>query len=358
MKKLITNTFIAFAVLTSNAYAVDGYDFDYKYSGNRAIAPQQVFDDGRQTIFQFAPGQAKPLIFIWKNNKWNHINPDVEGTYLYVPAITTSIKLKSGSQEAVIHYTGASERGPHASNARQNKLTQNSYADVAQGDSFVWVEPDRYEEQNVTFIKGTAKLTSTSLSKLRQLAQKLIFADKVTLVAYGNDGADLSLSQRRADAVLNALSELGIQRTNVRLQHQNTGSSDARSGEVGARIEYQTTKHFAERSEQYRGSHIDPTQPVLELPVLEPGIKRFAVKATDKNLLTTLQRWSAEEKWKLIPENFPHIELREVDQHMHTGTFLEALEVIKSDLVAKGYSKFNIKAYSNNVLRAGDLGND
>ena len=39
------------------------YDFDWQLSGDPAVAPLQVFDDGRRIWLQFAPGQAVPAIF-------------------------------------------------------------------------------------------------------------------------------------------------------------------------------------------------------------------------------------------------------------------------------------------------------
>lgn len=39
------------------------YDFGWRLSGDPAVAPLQVFDDGRETWLQFAPDQAVPAIF-------------------------------------------------------------------------------------------------------------------------------------------------------------------------------------------------------------------------------------------------------------------------------------------------------
>lgn len=39
------------------------YDFDWRLSGDPAVAPMQVFDDGRETWLQFAPDQPLPAIF-------------------------------------------------------------------------------------------------------------------------------------------------------------------------------------------------------------------------------------------------------------------------------------------------------
>lgn len=40
-----------------------GFRFDWQLSGDPAVAPLQVFDDGRETWLQFLPGQPLPAIF-------------------------------------------------------------------------------------------------------------------------------------------------------------------------------------------------------------------------------------------------------------------------------------------------------
>ncbi|WP_313371584.1 TcpQ domain-containing protein [Achromobacter animicus] len=40
-----------------------GFRFDWQLSGDPAVAPLQVFDDGRETWLQFQPGQPLPAIF-------------------------------------------------------------------------------------------------------------------------------------------------------------------------------------------------------------------------------------------------------------------------------------------------------
>ena len=56
--------------------AGQGFRFDWQLSGDPAVAPMQVFDDGRETWMQFAPGQALPAIF--------GVGPDGERALPYV----------------------------------------------------------------------------------------------------------------------------------------------------------------------------------------------------------------------------------------------------------------------------------
>ncbi|MFY0480377.1 TrbG/VirB9 family P-type conjugative transfer protein [Achromobacter marplatensis] len=43
--------------------AAGGFRFDWRLSGDPAVAPMQVFDNGREVWLQFAPGQALPAVF-------------------------------------------------------------------------------------------------------------------------------------------------------------------------------------------------------------------------------------------------------------------------------------------------------
>ena len=39
------------------------HDFDWQLSGDQAVAPLQVFDDGHQSWLQSPPGQPLPALF-------------------------------------------------------------------------------------------------------------------------------------------------------------------------------------------------------------------------------------------------------------------------------------------------------
>jgi hypothetical protein len=43
--------------------AAGGFRFDWRLSGDPAVAPVQVFDNGREVWLQFAPGQSLPAVF-------------------------------------------------------------------------------------------------------------------------------------------------------------------------------------------------------------------------------------------------------------------------------------------------------
>lgn len=48
---------------SASRQASPSFRFDWQLSGDPAVAPMQVFDDGKETWLQFAPGQMLPAIF-------------------------------------------------------------------------------------------------------------------------------------------------------------------------------------------------------------------------------------------------------------------------------------------------------
>jgi hypothetical protein len=50
-------------VQSSGPDRMGGYDFSYQAIGDQRVKPVQVFDDGRNTYFQFRSGEPIPAIF-------------------------------------------------------------------------------------------------------------------------------------------------------------------------------------------------------------------------------------------------------------------------------------------------------
>src|SRR6478736_3587357 len=53
---------------STSAPVARAFRFDWRLSGDPAVAPLQVFDDGKDVWLQFTPGQALPAIFGVRGN--------------------------------------------------------------------------------------------------------------------------------------------------------------------------------------------------------------------------------------------------------------------------------------------------
>lgn len=73
------------------------YSFAWRLSGDRAVAPLQVFDDGRRTWLQFAPGQPVPAIFERDATGDRPLSYTVEGPYLVLAGVWPRLVLRGGN---------------------------------------------------------------------------------------------------------------------------------------------------------------------------------------------------------------------------------------------------------------------
>lgn len=76
------------------------WSFSWELSGERRIAPVQVFDDGHRTWLQMRPGQHLPVVFRGTpaGNQW--VNPRREGDYLILDGVWPELHFRGGSLEA------------------------------------------------------------------------------------------------------------------------------------------------------------------------------------------------------------------------------------------------------------------
>lgn len=83
------------------------HDFNWRLSGDRQVAPLQVFDDGRHTWLQFAPGQAIPALFIELNGVERPAAYVRQEPYAVVQGKWPSLVMRGGSLLARADYVGA-----------------------------------------------------------------------------------------------------------------------------------------------------------------------------------------------------------------------------------------------------------
>ncbi|WP_442592402.1 TcpQ domain-containing protein [Parapusillimonas sp. JC17] len=73
------------------------YSFAWRLSGDRAVAPLQVFDDGRQTWLQFSESQAVPAIFARGAKGDQLLSYARQGPYVVLPGVWPELILRGGS---------------------------------------------------------------------------------------------------------------------------------------------------------------------------------------------------------------------------------------------------------------------
>jgi len=81
---------------------VGQYHFGWKLSGNRAVAPLQIFDDGHRTWLQFLPGQPAPAIFARLPQGDQLLTPAAgQGGLFMLDGVWPQLILRGGSLQSV-----------------------------------------------------------------------------------------------------------------------------------------------------------------------------------------------------------------------------------------------------------------
>jgi len=84
------------------AATVGQYHFDWKLSGNRAVAPLQVFDDGKRTWLQFPAGQPVPAIFARLPQGDQLLTPTLgQGGLLMLDGVWPQLAMRGGSLQSM-----------------------------------------------------------------------------------------------------------------------------------------------------------------------------------------------------------------------------------------------------------------
>lgn len=78
------------------------YNFDWELSGHRAVAPVQVFDDGRKTWLQFSPQQPVPAIFADGAGGGRPLAYVREGPYVVLDGVWPTLVLRGGHLKSTV----------------------------------------------------------------------------------------------------------------------------------------------------------------------------------------------------------------------------------------------------------------
>ena len=229
---------------SADAGHVGAYDFGYLLSGDVRAKPVQVFDDGRDTYFQFRAGEPVPAIFAARAGAPQLLVPAQEGPYVRVPQVYGRFVLQVGRAQAnVVHagggrpdapavtavaangmttpYTGSGAPGPGGrlvaslapvaiNLSSEPALDRNSYATPVRGDRVYWPERSEQVEHGIAFARGGYVLSRGAQRVLAMIVAHAAPAARFTVIGRDDDSYKEGLDGARARALREALVKGGI----------------------------------------------------------------------------------------------------------------------------------------------------
>lgn len=87
-------------------------DFNWRLSGDRRIAPKQVFSDELRVWLQWPHRQSLPTIFGRIDDTWEVLHPQKVGAYVLITGDWTALKFQGGAVKALAQKIGF-EQIPH-----------------------------------------------------------------------------------------------------------------------------------------------------------------------------------------------------------------------------------------------------
>ncbi len=238
------------SAIGSATQRVGQYDFTYFTSGEQRATPVQVFDDGKNTYFQFRAGEAIPAIFNNKDGKVNLMVPFFEGPYIRVQETSGRFTLQLGRAQAQVVYGGTGREdtpkidavnrdgmriaytgdgypanpnvkllaslGPTLAMTSGDALEANSYATPAKGDRVSWKESEtEVSERQVYFVAGTAALGPQAKKALSSMTSEAKGATTITIIGRDDSSEKEGLEKARAINLRDALVKMGVSAQNI-----------------------------------------------------------------------------------------------------------------------------------------------
>ncbi len=82
------------------------FNFAWRLSGDRGVAPLQVFDDGRRTWLQFPTEQLLPAVFEHTSSGDRTLSYKREGPYMVLEGVWPKLVLRGGHLKALVEQLG------------------------------------------------------------------------------------------------------------------------------------------------------------------------------------------------------------------------------------------------------------
>lgn len=110
--------------------AVSHYSFAWRLSGDKAVAPLQVFDNGRRTWLQFAPQQPWPAVFEHTAMGDRPLGYTREGPYMVLSGVWPKLLLRGGHLKSLVERLDQPAPQPSAASLPEGETILKASAPV------------------------------------------------------------------------------------------------------------------------------------------------------------------------------------------------------------------------------------
>lgn len=383
LPKLVLPALLAAMLFAPGAGAgqdrIGTYDFSYQLTGDARARPVHVFDDGKDTFFQFRTGEPVPAIFLEGAAGAQLLVPQTEGPYVKVAALSDGFALRLGFGVAKVAYIGGVRRNPSVTspavpsplepNRRPEAapssirlpaaqtvaglprempvptrpriaLEEGSYATPLKGDAVGWMmQTEPWREHPVAFGKDSALLTPTAQKLARSVVAAATPGARFEVIGHDDAGHKESLAEARSKAMVAA----GAVPASI---HQTT---TAEVKEAGKGLSHGVTLRLLDPGAQRRTSlqpGKDRSQPAL--PARARSTPVWAVRKSDATVERMLERWARDAGWTLVWQGGPTVAITG-DATLSRPDYLQAADYVVNQVRAAGH-RLQATAYSNQTL--------
>lgn len=317
---------IAPAAMSASGNRVGGYDFGYATNGDSRTLPVQIFDNGKDTYFQFRAGDPIPAIFQVKGKEVKLMVPTFEGPYVKVAETAGRYTLQLGrTQGQVVYVSGGrdenmrvdaygsnGQRLSTAAAARETnvklvaslensmqfltatQLEANSYATPLRGDRVEWRDSEvSVENEHVWFPKGQAFLTKKGLSDVAALGARYRNASAITIIGRDDSSYKEGLEIARGNAIKESLIRAGVASNLITVRPGVAGKEDKGLWASDIRVELTAPTRIARPGKESSSTSRSNIQQLLTAGVItadqaaallrRAGIQEAQIKAEQES---------------------------------------------------------------------------
>ena len=327
---LLITALISFAINAGAHAKPNGYDFSYSVTGDKKAVPFQVFDDGKETYFQFKTDES-PAIFVVHGRQRDIVQAKKSGMFVVVDGVATEYVLQLGDFSATVKKAGVGNSSivdesnlrtvmnEKYADAEDKKITEypNRVEFTPKGD---WDQPVKINSKKqevasdmqvyyVPFSKKSTRLGKQGNKKLSSLMAQAKGALKIEIKG-GADRSSDSQAILRAIAIQDAFVAQGVKEEKIvvgELPTVRPGGKNIFMSEVDIYTARATESVAAnsDLSQKQANDEIDSTSAKIMRGVkngaLSPedaarmlaAVPSNPVKSAEREPVKTMQEWSA-----------------------------------------------------------------